>query len=307
MKNVEKQLVKGRVLRIQRYCINDGPGIRTTVFMKGCSLRCKWCHNPESQQPGTVLMFNQNLCRCCGLCVEQCPNQVHSIMDGVHNVKFQDCTACGECLEVCMAEALSLHGHERSVEEIMEQVVRDKDYYQNSGGGLTISGGEPLSQPEFVIALTRASKEMKIPVYLDTCGFTDRETFEEVMNEVDGFLFDVKLIDPDLHANWTGQSNELILENFRLAVSSDLDVRMRVILIPGLTDTKANLEGLVRLSDSTGFKGPVDLMPYHTMASGKSANMGLKYEMEGFQTPSKEEIEKVMDFIESRDITVTIQ
>jgi glycyl-radical enzyme activating protein len=304
---VEKQVVKGRVLRIQRYCINDGPGIRTTVFMKGCSLRCKWCHNPESQHPGTVLMLNQNLCRRCGLCVEQCSNHMHSIVNGVHNVKFLDCTACGDCLEVCMAEALSLHGQEMIVEEVMNEIVNDKDYYLASGGGLTISGGEPLNQPGFVIALSKASRDMGIPVYLDTCGSTDRETFEAVMNEVDGFLFDVKLIDPDLHANWTGQSNELILENFRLAVSSGLDVRMRVILIPGLTDTEANLEGLVRLAGSVGFKGPVDLMPYHSMASGKSANMGLKYEMEGFQTPSKEEIEKVMDFFESRDITVTIQ
>lgn len=210
-------------------------------------------------------------------------------------------------MEVCMAEALSLHGEERSVEDVMGEIIRDKDYYLASGGGLTISGGEPLNQPGFVIELSKASREANIPVYLDTCGFANKDIFLEVLSEVDGFLFDVKLIDPDQHESWTGQDNRLILDNFRLAVGSGKEVRMRVILIPGLTDTKENLEGLASLAGSNGFKGPVDLMPYHTMASGKSANLGLRYDMEGFQAPSKNQIDKVKEFFESRAILVTIQ
>jgi glycyl-radical enzyme activating protein len=270
-------------------------------------MQCKWCHNPESQTDGTTLMFNERMCQCCGLCVEQCPNDVHSISDGVHRVAFENCTTCGECLKTCMAEALSLHGQEKSVDEILDEVVRDMDYYLASGGGLTISGGEPLYQPEFVTTLSKASKKKGIPVYLDTCGLAEKEIFLEVINPVDGLLFDVKLIDTEAHEFWTGQSNELILENFRLAVISGKKLRMRVILIPGLTDTEANLEGLTRLAHSTGFKGPVDLMPYHTMAAGKSKHMGISYDMEGFESPSKLQIQKAQDFIEARGITVSVQ
>lgn len=299
--------VSGRLLRIQRYCINDGPGIRTTVFLQGCALRCKWCHNPESFEEKAILMFNERLCKSCGLCVKACPNDVHSFVDGVHKVDFEKCEACGECLKTCMPEALSLHGRKGTVEEILEEILQDRDYYEASGGGVTISGGEPLRQPEFVVELAKACQAAGLSVYLDTCGFASEAIFMEVAEVLDGFLFDVKVIDSEKHAYWTGQDNALILENFGRAVASGKVVRMRVIVIEGLTDTKENLEGLVALSRKTGFSGPVDLMPYHRMGAGKYRNMGKSYEMEGVEPPTVECMDRVKQYFEKAGFTTTIQ
>lgn len=299
--------VTGRLLRIQRYCINDGPGIRTTVFLQGCALRCKWCHNPESIVKRTVLMFNESLCALCGLCAVQCGNGVHTFVDGVHKVDFNACEACGDCLKSCMPEALSLHGRNAGVAEVMGEILRDRDYYLTSGGGVTISGGEPLQQPEFTVALSKACRAEGLTVYLDTCGFAPKAVFDEVAASVDGFLYDIKMLDPQQHRYWTGQDNRWILDNFSRAVSGGKPVRMRVILIPGLTDTPENLVGLVKLARRCHFSGPIDLMPYHRMGAGKYRNMGMTYPMEGVEPPTPEQLRRAAGYLETAGFTTKVQ
>jgi pyruvate formate lyase activating enzyme len=302
----KKASVVGRILRVQRFCIHDGPGIRTTVFLQGCALRCKWCHNPESQEQKTALMFNESLCKGCGLCMTKCKSDVHSFVDGDHKVDFQKCNACGECLKICVPEALSLHGKEESVDEIVRQIVKDMDYYKSSGGGVTISGGEPLRQPEFVMSLSNRCHAEGLTVFLDTCGFATESVFNEVADVVDGFLYDVKLIDPEEHKLWTGMGNDLILGNFQKAVSTGKTVRLRIILIEGLNDTEANLTGLLALTKKVGFSGPIDIMPYHRMGAGKYRNMGKEYEMEGVAPPSPETIGRVKAFFVAAGFAVTV-
>jgi pyruvate formate lyase activating enzyme len=295
------------LLRIQRFCINDGPGIRTTVFLKGCPLACRWCHNPESISKATVLMYNDRLCTRCGLCEKQCRQGVHEVRDGVHRVDFTRCIGCGECIKVCMAEAVSLHGRSATVDEVMASVLKDVDYYAATGGGVTLSGGEPLLQPESAVAIAQACRESSIPVYLDTSGFAPASTFDKVAAAVDGFLFDMKVADAVRHREYIGVDNAPILANFRRAVDSNKPVRLRMVVVPGVTDGEENIAGTIGLAAECGFKGPVDLLPYHGMAAGKYRNMGRVYPMEGTEPPSQETLARVRARFEQAGFVTTIQ
>lgn len=252
-------------------------------------------------------MWNERLCTSCGLCVERCPTGAEMQEGETHSVDFDKCTACGECVKVCMAGALKIHGSRETVESVMEQVLKDRDYYENSGGGVTFSGGEPLAQPDAVVELAQACHAENISVWLDTSGFASTEVFDRVSAEVDGFLYDIKLMNPDLHLEYCGVDNALILANFQRAVETGKPVRMRVVLTPGLSDTEENLDGIVKLIEETGFDGPVDLMPYHRMGGGKYTGLGMEYGMEEFEPPTPERLAAVVAYFEKEGISASVQ
>lgn len=252
-------------------------------------------------------MWNERLCTECGLCVSRCPTGAQLQEGSTHSIDFSKCTACGECVKVCMAGALKIHGSTETEGSIMEQVLKDRDYYENSGGGVTFSGGEPLEQPDAAVALAKACRSEGINVYLDTSGFAPPEVFERVADEVDGFLYDIKLVNPDLHLEYCGVDNAPILENFGRAVKSGKPMHMRVVLTPGLSDTEENLNGIVNLVEETGFDGPVDLMPYHRMGSGKYTGLGLDFGMDDFEPPTQERLADVVAYFKNKGICASAQ
>jgi len=252
------------------------------------------------------LMYNDNLCVKCGLCVTKCSKGVHFVKDGKHTINFDRCNGCGNCLAVCVPEALNIWGQTLAEDTVMEQIIKDMDYYKASSGGVTFSGGEPLLQPDAVLSLGKRCHEAGINVYLDTCGYVSEDIFTETTREIDGFLYDIKFVDLEKHVEYTGVDNLKILSNFRHAIYSEKPLRLRMILIPDLTDTADNLQGIIDLSKECKFKGPVDIMPYHNMARAKYMNMGLDY-VPGFKIPNSAQIKRVRRTLEKEGLTVTVQ
>ncbi len=212
----------GIVMDIKRFAVHDGDGIRTTVFLKGCPLRCRWCHNPEGLSLDPVLAFYNEKCVLCGECVKACPTGAHSIdtATGKHTINREKCVTCGKCADACLSDALKLCGKKMSVDEVLKIVLEDKIFYDTSGGGMTLSGGEPTTQPSFALALLQAAKKENLATALDTCGFAKREIYEALLPFVDKFLFDVKHITREGHIRCTGVPNDLIIENLRFLSDS---------------------------------------------------------------------------------------
>jgi len=281
----------GLVFDIQRCSVHDGPGIRTTVFLKGCNLRCFWCHNPESWRMGRDLLFYPQKCIGCGKCFDICPLRCHALNNGVHEIDRKKCTVCGACAKRCWPGALVLSGKERTVEDVMKSVRADAAFYRNSGGGMTVSGGEPLLQLEFTLALLKAAKEEGIHTALDTAGHVDFALFEQVLPYVDLLLFDCKCMDSGTHRAATGAGNERILGNLRQLGRGSTPVWVRVPVIPGVNDTEQNMLALREfLSDLPAVKR-LDLLAYHNLGAGKHANLGGEYAYKEVKAPPKERME----------------
>jgi pyruvate formate lyase activating enzyme len=295
------------VLRIQRYAINDGPGIRTTVFFKGCPLRCKWCHNPEAMHPESQLMFNDGLCVACGRCVDACSNGVHDVAGGAHRMDFTRCARCGLCVDACPQDALSLHGDVLPLSSVMEVIRKDQAYYDESGGGVTLSGGEPLVQPEAAKGLITTCRQEGIRVFLDTCGFVSARVFREVASLADGILFDLKIMAEERHRHYTGVGNEVIKENFRIACGLGAKLRVRSIVIPGVNEDVGHREAMVTFLRACGFSGAIDLLPYHSYARGKYAHLGLDYELADLVPPTAEQMAALRDFYQAHGFSVSTQ
>lgn len=265
---------KGLVFDVQRCSLHDGPGIRTTVFLKGCPLRCIWCHNPESQVPRPELSFNAERCVHCMRCVDACPVGAHRNEDGRHVVDRGRCVLCGACVEACLVDALSIIGDERTVREVIDEVERDRPFYDNSGGGMTISGGEPMAQFEYTVALLKAARERDIHTCIETCGFAPRERYEQLLPLVDLFLFDYKATGSDLHEELTGVPNERIVGNLEFLLASGAAVVLRCPMVPGVNDTDEHLEAIAELSAAHPELEGVQLMPYHDLGRSKSERLG---------------------------------
>ncbi len=264
--------VYGSIFDIQRFSIHDGPGIRTTVFFKGCNLRCLWCHNPESQSAKPQLMYYADKCVGCGAC---------AFCGKTHTAA---CTGCGECVKVCRHGAREISGHTASVSDVISAAERDKIYYETSGGGVTLSGGEPLLQPEFACALLASCKERGINTAVETAGCAPWEVFEKLLPYVGLWLFDLKGADEEKHKKNTGVSNRLILENAEKLKKSGADIRFRMPYIPGYND------GELPAVRALAGEYPLELMAYHDIGAGKYAALGREYPCAGVAPPDKTQL-----------------
>lgn len=261
--------IKGIVTEIQRFSLQDGPGIRTTVFLKGCNMHCSWCHNPETLKHMPEIMFYPIRCIGCGKCVEVCPQGAHSIANGVHTIDRDVCVGCGKCAEACYAEALQKCGTRMSAKQIMDEVVQDKPYYDNSNGGMTISGGECLCQSAFVEQLIDAAHERGIHAAIETNLSFDFARIEDVLRKCDLVMFDIKLMDDEMHKKYTGVSNAKVLENAKRLDELGIPFIVRTPLIPGVTDTDENVAAIADYIKDMKHLVRYELLNFNTLGGAK--------------------------------------
>lgn len=271
-------LKTGIVFDIERCSMYDGPGIRTTVFLKGCPLSCKWCHNPESQKCLPELAFYSNLCTHCGKCAQICPS-VHKVSRQTHKVNYKNCKVCGKCAAACPADALKIIGRQVQIREIMEILRKDMPYFETTSGGLTVSGGEPFGQYIFLQELLQSAKSENIHTCIETCGFTSREKLDGVLPFTDLFLFDYKVTSPELHKKFTGVDNHLILENFRYLYNKGKQIILRCPVIPGYNDTPEHFQAICSMEKQYPDLRGIEIMPYHSLGREKAAAVNKTYEV----------------------------
>ncbi len=294
------------IANIQGYSIHDGPGIRTVVFLKGCPLRCRWCANPENLEDRVRVGFLANLCKHCARCAKVCPRGA-ILPDADRRIDRKHCDECAECVEACFYEALVRYGKRMTVEEVFDQVRRDKIFYESSGGGVTVSGGEPLTHGDFVAELFTLCRGEGIHTCVETCGCVPRSAFERVLKLTDVFYFDLKLMDSELHRAYTGQGNEAILENARFLAGSGADILFRQPLIPGVNSPEENVKATAAFIRSLGREDlALQLIPYHRMGTSKYAALDIPYTMEDMKPMAAEEVEAVRALYESYGVPCTV-
>ncbi len=265
--------MSGIIFNIQKFCIHDGDGIRTCVFLKGCSLRCIWCHNPESFEKTPTLSFSKQKCSSCGRCLEVC--SARTIENGVLEIDREKCSQCGKCTEICLNNANEIIGKETAASEVIKEVLKDKMFYDTSGGGLTVTGGEPSCQADFTLELLSLAKGAGISLAVETCGIGPRDFYEKAANLGTTFLYDIKCIDPERHRKLTGADNAHIISNLCYLMDRGADVIIRLPMIPDCNDSDEDIELLASfLNENKGRYRYAEIMPYHTLGVGKSEKIG---------------------------------
>lgn len=296
---------KGCIFDIQRFSIQDGPGIRTTVFFKGCPLSCWWCSNVESQYLFPEVAIQNSLCNKCGNCLKTCKNKAITIVDAGIKIDRKLCTNCANCIPVCLPEALKVYGFEVPVEEVINEVKRDEPYYRNSGGGVTASGGEPLSQIDFLVGLFRSCQMNGLHTTLDTSGYAKIGSLIKALEYTNLVLYDLKHMDSAAHRKFTGVPNELILENARLVVSRAVPIIFRIPLIPGYNDSDENIRACAEFASELGVN-EIDLLPYHRFGANKYRMLGLRYKLGKLPSAVREQLERPKQIIEGTGLACTI-
>jgi len=289
--------VTGYVFRIARSSVHDGPGIRTTVFLKGCPLRCTWCHSPESQSPQPELFYREDRCIRCLECVDHCQLGAISAVDGRPTVDGEVCRWCGDCADACPSGARTQAGSVMTESRVLQEIERDTVFYDQSGGGVTFSGGEPMMQPDFLVALLDGCRKRRIHTAVDTCGAASAETLSRVADRTDLFLFDLKHIDAARHRHVTGSSNTQILDNLAALAARGSNVVVRFPLIPGVNDDPGDVERLGRFVASTGLSR-IDVLPYHRSGTGKYPATGRPYALPDIEPPSLEAREQAVRILD---------
>jgi pyruvate formate lyase activating enzyme len=265
----------GFLFDIQRFGLHDGPGIRTVVFFKGCPLHCRWCHNPESQTRQMQIRFRPEACVLCGECAPVCAHEAHQVSESGHHYDRERCTACGSCTSECLFEAIQQTGRAYSVAEVMAVVLRDCTYYATSGGGLTLTGGEPLAQPDFCCELLAAARSEGIHTCVETSGYAPHRILERILPLVDLFLYDYKATGTEQYKALTGVGSSLILQNLAFLLEKEASVWLRCPLVPGVNDTPQHLQGIADLERLFPQLQRIDLLPYHNIGNSKYSDYGL--------------------------------
>lgn len=304
---MERSDKAGIIFNIQKFSVHDGPGIRTTVFMKGCPLHCHWCANAESMNPKPELGIIRSRCNNCGKCVQVCTEEAISF-DGSNIIHFNRnlCSACGQCLAVCYPGALTIYGKQVTVDGIFEEVSKDRMFYAGSSGGVTVSGGEPLLQAEFIAALFQRCRSAGIDTCLDTCGYAATDALKKVLAFTDHVLYDIKHMNADAHRQFTGVTNDLILRNAQVAAESGIPIIFRIPLIKGVNDTTWNIVRTARFLKTLGDGMAVELLPYHRLGIGKYQTLDKPYPGEAFLAPSGGEIAALKEIFAEYSIPCTV-
>lgn len=298
--------VTGTIFNLQRFSVQDGPGIRTTVFVKGCPLTCPWCSNPESINPYPEVAHVAAMCQHCGSCIKVCEQKAISFEEKGIRIDREKCNNCGKCVEVCTNDALKLFGKEVSIEEVYDEISKDKLYYHSSEGGVTVSGGEPLRQARFVSALFERCHEEGLHTTIDSSGHGKQSDLEMVLENTDLVLFDLKLMDTGAHIATVKASNVPIHRNARVIVERGVPMIIRIPLIPGLTDTDENIEAIANFVRELDSELPINILPYHRMGMGKYKMLDREYMLNDLERQPEERLRAIVDHFESHRLACEI-
>lgn len=298
-------MIQPFIFNLQKFCVHDGPGIRTSVFFKGCPLRCAWCHNPESQVFQPELLYNPEKCAVCGQCLPECPSDAITRRESSVVTDRHLCQACGRCVDFCFHSAREIVGHAASVPDLVAEIEKDRVFFEQSGGGVTFTGGEVLCQAEAAEALAIACKARGLHVAVDTCGHVPFENMARVLNCADLFLYDLKHLDPVMHEEYTGQDNRLVLDNLRRLNATGAAIFLRIPLIEGFNSDDGHINSLVEFCSGLNLK-QIDLLPYHSTGSSKYQRTGRPFSPGRFAAPTPEKLARIRTILQQSHPKVTI-